>query len=254
MRKVIDENLKGTLVTLLILFVVAVVLATPWYQLTTSQEVTNTFTQTFTTTSGVTFQVASTSQRAQTVYTLPSPITVQGTPNFVNCISAPSASICGAWSSTPFILEEGSSISVTCTCHGVLAIYGTYPPYRNVDFTLNGRPPTNEMIVPVTGLYNFGIINLETYPVTESGLTVIEQTPVTMSLTDTNYYTGSNTEFNTLESTVASLTQVAPYSVIGILPSGILLVLICVIVLFVGLFEREIISVSVGRKRRRRRK
>ncbi len=186
----------------------------------------------------------------------PNAVTVQGTANAVNCVTAPSASTCGAWASTPFILEKGSSVAVNCSCHEIVGVSATFPPYTYVDFTLNGKPPTNETaaIVPVTGLYDVWILNLLTTPVTETGITVIEQTPVITSSAETSYQTAYNIEFNTVNTSVASFTQVAPYSVVGILPSAILLVAICVVVLFVALLERGIISVSIGQRRRKRRK
>ncbi len=234
---------------------VAILLVAPWYQVITSQQITNTFTQTFTATTGFTFQVASTSQEAQTVYTLPNSITVQGTPNGVNCVAAPSASTCGLWASTPFTLEAGSSILVNCECHGVIGIYATTSPYTSVDFTLNGNPSSNPSggTVPVTGLYEVGILNLQTYPVTETGITVIEQTPVIASLAETSYYTANNTEFNTVETSVPSISQVAPYSIVGILPSAILILVLCLIVMFMVLVERGIISISIRQRRKRRK-
>jgi hypothetical protein len=247
--------LKGILVSLLIVVVAVVLLVAPWYQIPTTYQATNTFSQTFTQTLANTFQVGSTSQQAQTVYTLDNPITVQGTPNIYTCATNPTTYTCGAWASTPFVLTVGSSIIVTCSCHGVIGIYSYFAPYKSVDFTLNGKPPTNQSdaIVPVTGLYNVAVFNLQPSPITEAGITVIEQTPLTTSFAETNYQTASNTEYNTVMTTETSSTNVAPSSVLGNLPSVIIVGVIVAIVILITVIDLGLIHVTMGKQKRRRK-
>jgi hypothetical protein len=161
------------------------------------------------------------------------------------------------WASGPFLLEQGSSVFVNCACQGsIIAVLSYVPPYKLLGYTLNGEVRENgsEAIVPANGLYNIAILNLQTTPITATGFTVIEQTPATTPSAETSYNTVFYMVFNTVQTIVPNLTQVAPYLIVGVLPSAILLLVICVIALFVVLLDQRIISVLVTKKRKTRRK
>jgi len=186
------------------------------------------------------------SERGQTVYTLASPITIQGTRNVLK----PSS-----WTSSDFNLEVGSSLFVNFTGHGVVGIWEDFSPFAAVDFTFNGQPPSEGSgIVSESGLYHVIISNFGKTPITVSSIIVVEEIAVTVSSGLTNYFTAYNTGFNTVVTTETGLADVAPYSVLGLLPSATILLLIGAVVFFAILLERSMISVSVGRRRRRRRK
>ena len=238
--------LKGTPVSLLIFVVAALLLATPWYPVATTQRATNTFSQIFTRTLAAGYQVSSISLQSQTVYTLASPITIQGTQNVLNP---------GSWTSNDFKLEVGSFLSVNFTGQGVVGICEDFSRFASVDFTLNGKPPSQgNATVPESGPYHVIIHNFGTSPITATSITVIEETPVIVSSGETNYYTAYSMGFNTMATTETGLVGVAPYSVLGLLPSATILLLIGVVVFFVILIENSIVSVSVGRRRRKRRR
>ena len=224
--------MKGTLVSLIIFIVVALLLAVPWYPVTTIQQETVTFSQTFTTTLSAGFQVSSITLQSQTVYTLASPITIQGSQNVHNP---------GSWTSNDFNLESGSFLSVNFTGKGVVGIWEDFSPFATVNFTFNGQPPgQGNVIVPASGPYHVIIQNSGTAPITATSIAVIEETPVIVSSGETSYYTAYEMAFNTVTTTGTSLAGVAPYSVLGLLPSATILLLIGVVVFFVILMERRV--------------
>ena len=238
--------MKGTPVSLLIFVVAALLLATPWYPVTTTQQATNTFSQTFTETLAAGYQVSSISLQRQTVYTLASAITIQGTRNVLN----PSS-----WTSNDFNLEVGSSLYVNFTGQGVVGILEDFSRFASVDFTFNGKPPSQgNAIVPESGPYHVIVHNFGTSPITATSITVIEETPVIVSSGETNYFTAYSMGFNTVATTETGLAGVAPYSVLGLFPSATILLFIGVVLVFVILIEGSIISVSAGRRRRKRRR
>ena len=224
----------------------ALLLAAPWYQVTTIQQATITFSQTFTQTLAAGFQVSSITLQSQTVYTLASPITIQGTQNVLNPNS---------WTSNDFNLETGSFLYVNFTGHGVVGIREDFSPFATVNFTLNGNPPSQgNAVVPESGPYHVFVHNFRITTITATSITVVEETPVIVSSGETSYFTAYNMGFNTVATTETSLASVAPYSVLGLLPSAIILLLIGAAVLFAILIQRSIIFVSVGRRRRRKRR
>jgi hypothetical protein len=223
--------LKSTLVSLLIFVVVALLLAAPWYPVSTIQQETVTFSQTITTTLSAGFQVSSITLQSQTVYTLANPITIQGTQNVLNP---------GSWTSNDFNLESGSFLSVNFTGKGVVGIREDFSPFATVNFTFSGQPPSQgNVIVPASGPYHVIIYNLGTTPITATTIAVIEETPVIVSSGETSYYTAYYMGFNTVTTTGSSLAEVAPYSVLGLLPSTTMLLLIGVVVFFAILIERR---------------
>jgi hypothetical protein len=239
-----NHALKGALVSLIFFAVAALLLATPWYQVPMIQQATVTFSQTFTETLPVGSQVSSLSEQGQTVYTLPSPITIQGTQNVLKP---------GAWTSSDFNLEIGSSLFVNSTSHGVVEIREDFAPFATVEFTLNGEPPSQEAAtVPQSGPYHVIVNNFGPTPITVTSITVIEETPVTISSGETIYFTVYNMGFNTVTTTETTFAGVAPYSVLGPLPSATILVIIGGLAVLSAFIERSMNSESLRRKRKRK--
>jgi len=224
--------LKGTLVSLIIFVVVALLLAAPWYPVATIQPETVTLSQTFTTTVGAGFQVSSVTLQSKSVYTLASPITIQGTQNVHNP---------GSWASNDFNLESGSFLSVNFTGKGVVGIWEDFAPFAAVNFTINGQPPSQgNLIVPASGPYHVIIYNFGTGPITATSIAVTEETLVIVSSGETSYYTANEMGFNTVTTTGTSLAGVAPYSVLGLFPSATILLLVGVVLFLVILIKGRV--------------
>src|SRR5208282_1324877 len=146
--------LKGILVSLTIFFVVALLLVTQSYQIKTIG------------------QLSTTSYQDQTVYTTPSPITLQpGT----------ATSSAGAyWVSNDFFLHEGSSVDMTANCAPatcLAVIWQDWGNQKTINFTIDGTPnvKSGRLIVPQSGNYKTTILNLGSAPVTLSVISIVEQ-------------------------------------------------------------------------------
>jgi hypothetical protein len=245
--------LKAAIIGLIAVFVaVLAILVTPWYPVTTSYQVPQTFTQTTTSI----FEVPTTTYQMQNVYSLSSPFTIPGAQNPLTR---------QAFVSNPFYLEVGSALYVTATCtHCVIGVHEDFGNYSQVEITLNGKSPQEQgtvaypMVVPQSGLYvaEVGNINLlypgsslETGSIMLSQLSVVASVPQASSLTETGY----NTEYSTqlLELTEQSVTSTSPYSVLGTFPSLLLLAIVGLLVVLSVLLDQGILSASTKRRRRR---
>jgi len=174
------------------------------------------------------------SQQIRTVYSLANAITIQGTQNVLNPTS---------WTSDDFELEMGSSLYVTMNnCNCELWIWEDFPPFLSAGFSLNGKPSQANSTVPDSGPYYLVVQNLDSSPMTVRSLTMIEQSPESIAFGQTSYLTTRSVSFNTVKSTRLISFEVAPYSVLGVAPSAAVLLLICILVLFVALLDRGILS------------
>lgn len=222
------------------LIVVAIALFAPWYSVTTSQvvpEVQNYTTQ---------LEAPTTSLQMETVYTLPNPITIPaygGAQNIVSALTAP-------WVSSSFNLQVGSSISATVIGQTyVIGIYENFSPYHDVDFTLNGKVPSpGNAVVPESGPYVVEIVNLNSAPITINAISVVES----MSQSVEAYQT--LTTYTTTPLTQYSQTTVSPYTILGGIASAVILVLLALVLVLSILLDRDIITLSTKRHRKRRKR
>jgi hypothetical protein len=219
--------------------VLGAVLVSPWYAITTTQQVTQTFSSKSTYTSQVAF--ASTSYETQLLYNLTSPATLSGSV-FI-------------FTTNDFYLRGNSTYYVNITCTPCASSTSTFflspsPPGGNT--TLNaftvGYDRTGHGNVPITvpksgryyiwlylDLFNGGSglpsVTIDNFVVSSGRIAESETLMQGFTRTLSNYTTTTMTE--------SSTTAVSPATELGATPFGLIIVLLALLVVVAVLFDRR---------------
>lgn len=187
------------------------------------------------------FAVTTTSTQMQTVYTLPSPITILGAQSIMIGLLSP-------WKSSAFSLQAGLSLSISVTLPSsgyAVFVWENFAPFDRINYTLNGVLQGYTAVVPQSGSYYVTISNLNTSPITISTLSVAQSASEAVQLTQTVTVYDTTIVSQSLE------TIVPLYTVLGTVASAIILVLLAVVLALSILLDRGIIMVSKSRKKRK---
>ena len=211
--------------------IVLVLLVVPWYPVVTSQNVTQSIT--------FTYQVATQTYQLQNIYSLPSPITLQG---FFQS---------GSTSSQAFqdlgdvALQANSLVAVEVNqCQNCdLGISKDFGDKATV-YSVLGSSFSGDFLVPDSGQYKISVGNL--------GNTVDQVTSIVITANIPQNIMASQVGYNTVEVTTYSVDALAPSLIIGLLPSLAILGVIALVVVVLVLFDRGFLIMTKRRRRRRR--
>ena len=230
-----------TLVTGLLLTVVAIALVLPWYPVTKSQMVPQI--QTYTNL----FEVPTESYQSVTVYTLPSPVTVQTANQGGQCEAAWTyCNIAAFFKSQNFSLQAGAiyTVSVVQCQECGLFIFEQSLGFTSFDILGSG---TKSFTASSSGTYLVYIANLGNSPDTVSSISITGNIPENVEVVQTHiaYATTSVTQY--------SQTMLSPYTALGITTSITVLVLLAIMIVVAIILGQRSILTSASHKHRKRK-
>jgi hypothetical protein len=251
LRVAFTVALKTVVVSLIVLVVAAIVLVSPWYQVTTSQVAPTTANYT------TQFEVPTVNYQTVTVYTLPSPVQLQsdsyGPPSPPCSTAWYYCNVAAFWHSANITLQTGNvTYTVTVSECQQCSIFfsavvpaGSTPltaPQVNIDVSLSGSGGTS-FVVPASGIYQIVAASDVAGMVNNISITASIPQIVVLTQTLSTYSTTSVTQYHQF--------TVAPYTILGTTASAVILALLVVVVLTM-LFDRGVITRSKRRKKRQR--
>lgn len=182
-----------------------------------------------------TYQVPTVTYQSKNVYTLPEPITLQG---FFQS---------GATASQVYqdlgdvALQANSSVAVQVNqCQNCdLGISKDFGDKATV-YSVSGSSSSGDFIVPDSGQYKIAVDNLGTTTDQVTSIVITANVPQPSMQTTLGY--------NTIAVTQYSMVAHAPYLVLGLLPSLIILGVIVLVVAILFLFDRGIVIMDARRR------
>jgi len=230
-----------TLVTGLLLTVVAIVLVLPWYPVTKSQMVPQI--QTYTNL----FEVPTESYQSVTVYTLPSPVTVQTANRGGQCKAAwNDCNVAAFFKSQNFSLQAGASytVSVVQCQECALFIFEQSFGFHSFDILGSGA---KSFTASSSGTYWVYFANLGNSPDTVSSISITGSVPESVVVVQTHiaYATTSVTQY--------SQTMLSPYTALGITTSASLVLLLAIMIVIVIILGQRSMLASASHKHRKRK-
>lgn len=234
------------------LIVAAIVLISPWYQVTLSTQIPQTNAH-MTEVALLTSNYES-SYETQTNFGQPQIVfSMQGSVNL------PGACMFSCWVSQSFFLQSGSVIEVDVTqCQScLLTIDNTNGSLNAAIIQLGLFPNLNNTVRVVdSGNYVVTLGNLGDFAgtVTSISVSVIASTKIVPQITEVVQTTMVlSTTFSTTTVTQYSQTMVPPYTAIGVVALTAILVLLALLLVLSILLDRGIIIVSANRRKKRKR-
>jgi len=227
-----------------VLLVALVVLVTPWYQITTSNQASQTFTSEF--------GIPSTNYQSITPYSLPRPV------NFATMAKLPIAKYLGLFYITPnFTLQVDLTYELTTTmnCQCWVQLFVAANSYNgSFGVTIIGSGQRS-FTPPFTGDY---YIYIQPDPMSTIVIGGVRMAPLgtvsTVVVTGVEAQTVAvpQTTYWTKVSTVYSQLSVPPYASLGSASTTLIVLLLCALVAIAVVIDRNLLRPSRTRHKRRR--
>lgn len=225
------------IVSAILVAAVVLVLVAPWYPVVRNWQVTQTYTDPYT----YSYQVTSADYQSNTVYALPSPVTLQG-------YLQSGATFDQVFKSEGDItLQSGSMVTVDVSqCTSCVTSLDEDFGSKSTVFSVAG-PTSGDFTVTDSGSYKISIFNAGTTADQVTSITIIANVPQVSTPT----IVLSDNVSNTVTVTQYSVTTLQPFNVLGTLPSLIVVVVMVLLLAFFVLIDFGLIQISTRRRRRK---